>query len=348
MDDNIPKPSSILGLGNPLLDVIASCDGEFLKKYDLLPNNAILASEKHANLCQDIIDNFPVQYLAGGAVQNTMRVAQWFYSKPKICTYFGCIGLDDYGRQMKEKAQEDQVNAIYLIDPKVPTGTCACLITNNGKCRSLCAYLGASQNYSINHIHENIDLVEKAQIFYVSGFHMIVSLEATLFLAKHSHSAADKSFVLNLSAPYISEFYSESLLQILPYVDLLFGNETEAEAFSKLQDWKTADLEVIAQKIADWKHFRPRIVVLTHGKNNIVVAYSNSPDRMQSFPVPQMSDDEIVDTNGAGDSFVGGFLAYRLMNRSMPECIEAGTYAAQEIIKQSGCVFPKLNSMKLI
>lgn len=107
-------------------------------------------------------------------------------------------------------------------------------------------------------------------------------------------------------------------------------------------------MEVIAQKIADWKHFRPRIVVLTHGKNNIVVAYSNSPDRMQSFPVPQMSDDEIVDTNGAGDSFVGGFLAYRLMNRSMPECIEAGTYAAQEIIKQSGCVFPKLNSMKLI
>lgn len=40
-----------MGCGNPLLDIIAKVDDNFLKKYDLKPDDAILADEnKHKNL----------------------------------------------------------------------------------------------------------------------------------------------------------------------------------------------------------------------------------------------------------------------------------------------------------
>lgn len=37
----------MLGCGNPLLDISATVESEFLAKYDMLPNNAILAEDKH-------------------------------------------------------------------------------------------------------------------------------------------------------------------------------------------------------------------------------------------------------------------------------------------------------------
>ena len=66
----------LLGLGNPLLDVIAKVDQNFLKKYNLNANDAILANEEHQFLIQHIEEDFKPEYFVGGATQNSMRVAQ--------------------------------------------------------------------------------------------------------------------------------------------------------------------------------------------------------------------------------------------------------------------------------
>ena len=68
---------SILGLCNPLLDISAEVPIEFLEKYGCTLNNAILAEEKHIALYEELVAAFPVQYIAGGATQNSIRVAQW-------------------------------------------------------------------------------------------------------------------------------------------------------------------------------------------------------------------------------------------------------------------------------
>lgn len=66
----------MLGIGNPLLDISANVDEDFLKKYELKANNAILANEKHKPLYDELIEQYKAEFIAGGAVQNTMRVAQ--------------------------------------------------------------------------------------------------------------------------------------------------------------------------------------------------------------------------------------------------------------------------------
>ena len=68
-------PEGILfGMGNPLLDISAEDAGELLKKYELQANNAILAEEKHLPIYKDLVDNYKVEYIAGGATQNSIRV----------------------------------------------------------------------------------------------------------------------------------------------------------------------------------------------------------------------------------------------------------------------------------
>jgi adenosine kinase len=66
----------VVGLGNPLLDISANVDEDFLSKYDMKPNNAILAEEKHKSLYDEMIKKYKVDYIPGGATQNALRVAQ--------------------------------------------------------------------------------------------------------------------------------------------------------------------------------------------------------------------------------------------------------------------------------
>lgn len=46
-----------------------------------------------------------------------------------------------------------------------------------------------------------------------------------MLLAEHAHNK-NLSFVMNLSAPFVSQFFKEPLEKLLPYVDVLFGNES--------------------------------------------------------------------------------------------------------------------------
>lgn len=158
----------LLGMGNPLLDISAVVDEQFLESYDMKPNNAILAQEKHKNLYDNLINKYKAEFIAGGSVQNTLRVAQWILEKPKISTFFGCVGTDKYSEILENKARSNGVNVQYQYTKKEPTGTCAVLIT--GPNRSLCANLAAANLFAIDHIHkpENRKFIEDALFYYVS------------------------------------------------------------------------------------------------------------------------------------------------------------------------------------
>lgn len=163
-------------MGNPLLDISARVDKEFLAKYEMKDNDAILASEKHKNLYSEIVEKYSVEYIAGGSVQNSLRVAQWLIGKPKVTTFFGCVGEDSFSKILYDKATSDGVNVQYQYNNKEPTGTCAVLITNHH--RSLCANLGSANCFTIDHIKksENRKLLESAQFYYISVRRLLFSL----------------------------------------------------------------------------------------------------------------------------------------------------------------------------
>ena len=54
-------------------------------------------------------------------------------------------------------------------------------------------------------------------------------------------------------------------------------------------------------------------------------------------PLPK---EQLVDTNGAGDAFVGGYLSQLVLGKDTAECVRAGIYGAKTIIQESGCKYP--------
>lgn len=328
----------LLGCGNPLLDISATVDEPFLAKYEMLPNNAILAEEKHMPVYNELIEKFNAEFIAGGSVQNSFRVAQWVLQRPKVAVFFGCVGQDKYSEILSEKATGDGVNVQYQFCKDTPTGTCAVLIT--GTQRSLCANLAAANNFTVDHLKttENEKLLQNAEYFYISGFFLTVSIESILTVAKHALNK-NRLFMMNLSAPFIPQFFKGNLDQVFPYIDILFGNETEALAFAQEQKLGTEDLKQIGLKVAalpKQNEARGRTVIITQGSDPVLLIRDGT---VTEFPVDKLESKQIVDTNGAGDAFVGGFLAQLVQGNSYDTCIKCGIWAARQIIQRSGCTF---------
>ena len=145
---------------------------------------------------------------------------------------------------------------------------------------------------------------------------------------------------MNLSAPFLIQFFGDQMASVMPFTDFVFGNESEAAEYGKAKGYGT-DLATIALKLAAQPKasgLRSRIVVFTQGSSSTIVASSGS---VEIYPVDPLPRELLVDTNGAGDAFVGGFLSQVALGKPMDQCVKAAHFAARTIIQRSGCTFPK-------
>lgn len=336
---------ALVGLCNPLLDIIVEVDKQFLDEHELKPNDATMADEPE--LAQKLLRDFSVKFSAGGAGQNTMRRAQTLLPSGSTI-YFGCVGKDDLAIRMRNAAEKDGVNVRYMLDLNNPTGTCATLLTENGKNRSMVAHLSAAQHFHVKFLQEkeNMELVNNAKIYYVTGFILPVSSESAMLLAQKA-STSDKLMTLNLSAPFVSQYYYDDLIKILPLVDIVFGNEQEARSFAVRHGIKNIPsndieaLKMISMEIArlpkfnehNRPHLKNRLVVITQGPQPTIVS---DGDKVISFPVePVIPEHELITTVGAGDAFVAGFLSQLLHGKSIKEAVNTGHRLAGDVIKTS-------------
>eukprot|EP01113_Clastostelium_recurvatum_P022891 TRINITY_DN273_c0_g1_i1.p1 TRINITY_DN273_c0_g1~~TRINITY_DN273_c0_g1_i1.p1 ORF type:complete len:381 (+),score=118.09 TRINITY_DN273_c0_g1_i1:8-1150(+) len=329
----------LLGLGNPLLDMSADVGHAYLAKYDLKEGTALLAEPKHMPIYGELPTLGQVDYIAGGAAQNSMRVASWLLNKPKVAGYIGCVGNDDNAKILRKECEKAGVSVHYMEDASTATGTCAVLIAE--KERTLCTNLGAANNYKISHYQtpEISAIVDKANVFYITGYFLTVSPDTIVEIGKHA-AEKNKTFIFNLAAPFIIQFFTDALKAALPYVDIVFSNESEAAALGEKMGWGS-DLHEIAKKLAGWDKVnkaKSRTVVFTQGAKATIVFRDDTITEFKPIP---LAADKIVDLNGAGDSFVGGFLAGFVQSQPLEKCIDAGHYCACQVIQRSGCTLPE-------
>merc|ERR1712113_1217644 len=167
-----------------------------------------------------------------------------------------------------------------------------------------------------------------AKIIYSAGFFITVSPES-IKLASRQAAEAGHTYCLNLSAPFLMQVppFKACFVETMPYVDFLFGNETEARTWAETEGWETTDVGFIAVRLSliPSAKGRKRTVVITQGCDPAIVAING---RVSKYPILKLPKEKLVDTNGAGDSFVGGFLAALSKGKSIADCCTAGAYAA--------------------
>ncbi|KCV71778.1 hypothetical protein H696_01196 [Fonticula alba] len=289
-------------------------------------------------------------HIAGGATQNSIRVAQWMLpDNPDSTAFFGGVGNDTQGETLRRVATSDGVLTRYqVIEDGTPTGTCAVLI--NGLNRSMVTNLGAANKFNIDHLkcQENLDIVHNAELRFVSGFFLTVSPDTAMLVAKDS-SERKKTFMLNLSAPFIPQFFTEPLMALMPYTDILIGNESEFLALGQTLGVAASGEALTPEDVV--RHVAlnipkadgsARLILCTQGADPTLVGTTeNGEVKVTSHPANLIPVEEIVDTNGAGDAFAGGFISRFVLGRPVEECIAAGNYAAGVIIRHSGISIPK-------
>lgn len=282
-----------------------------------------------------------VSFVAGGAAQNTIRGAQWLLQIPGAATYTGSVGKgDEVGQTLKQAADKAGVKTMYYETEKDSTGCCAVLVKSQE--RALVANIAAANHFAKAHL-DTPDVkaaIEKAKIFYSTGFFLTLpeGPASLIEIGKHAKEH-NKTFIFNLAAPFIIDFFWDQLQSVLPYMDYVICNEHEASAFAKKVGCGD-DRRAAAVKLAELPKenaSRPRTVIFTQGPDATIVFTDGA---VSDYKPIQLDSDKIVDLNGAGDAFAAGIVAGLARGSPLAEGINAGHHAAWHVIQRSGPSYP--------
>ena len=90
---------------------------------------------------------------------------------------------------------------------------------------------------------------------------------------------------------------------------------------------------------------RTRVVCITQGKDPIILAHQRGEELLvEEIPITPIEKEKVIDTNGAGDSFVGGFLSQIVQNKDLHTAVNAGIWLSGQVIQRDGCTFPEANT----
>ncbi|KAL6766360.1 FAP278 [Auxenochlorella protothecoides x Auxenochlorella symbiontica] len=334
----------LLGMGNPLLDISAVVDQALLDKYKLKLGNQILAEEEHLPLFKELTDEHKPEFIAGGATQNSIRIAQWML---QVSWRHHLHGLSGEGRVRQHPGRGRRQGWRAGAVPCRPGGA-------HRHLRRLHCWRGALPGGQPGRRQQLQDR-PPAQAGELGGgggcpchllcrllHHRVPRLDAEGGPARRRQRQAVRA--QHLRALHRGGAALPRRPQPAPALRRLpgFGNETEARAYAAAAEWGTEDVEEIALRISRLPKengARPRTVIFTQGADPTVVAVHG---KVALFPVVRLPAEKLVDTNGAGDSFVGGFLSQLVAGKGVEEGVRAGHYAASIVVQRSGCTFPDL------
>lgn len=265
-------------------------------------------------------------------------------SKDFGCMLLGCIGNDNYGNKIQEALNHVGVKPLLEIREDFQSSRCAVGIHLKERC--LMPQIRASTMLSTEFVEKNLDQISQADILFIEGYFVIEKYDIITMLSKHFHTLG-KKVAFTLSATFMVENFFDKMVEVANNSHLVFCNNEEAEAFTKINNGNWEEISTaIHQKLAPLD----RLLVITCGKDPVVVSRYDYTEKKLDFvlksTVYPIHDDEIVDTNGCGDSWVGGFLSQYIQGKSLEKCARAGNWASSVIIKNVGCTYPDNLEMK--
>jgi len=258
----------------------------------------------------------------------------------------GAIGEDKYGELYSELMRNEGIVPLFEKIKGENTGVCA--VYCNNKDRGHVTDLGASTKISEDMLTQNNDILQNAELIFTELFILKHKRDMVFRLAEIGLSSR-KTFGFNIPSFYFIETYFKEIKTLFTYSDIVFTNAAEAMFYSDLCEFEESDnlAEICKFMAASEKknQEKKRVVIITNGPNPAYVAQYDFTKEIftfyGTFPVAKVEEEKIVDANGAGDAFAGGFLAMYMNGKNMEDCVIAGHWAASKIIQVRGCQFPK-------
>ncbi|XP_077291653.1 uncharacterized protein LOC143915097 isoform X2 [Arctopsyche grandis] len=302
-----------VAFGNPLIDYTVEIDStEILEKYDLKENGQ---SELELKKFETLLN----------------EVAQ---------------GLQDY--------------------PELGAGRCVCLV--RGIHRTCVANIGAAGHFSLDYLIETPDLQEllnEAKIVHVEGFFLSNRYPVCQYVVNEVQRKRGKPLCYNLAGSYVIKDLGEESRFMAENADLVFGNEDEFAALGEIYGLKSGE-ECVLKLHEIWSANSGqlededdasdelyvigggnkrmgsfgKIIAMTNGCKPVLVLWGRRNPTLKRYDVPRLSPDAIVDTTGAGDAFIAGFVCGLMKDRQVDDCVSYACKIAATVIGYIGSTPP--------
>lgn len=307
----------ILGLGNALVDVLSKLDSdETLVKIGIQKGAMDMISREQMYVIRKYQANTETTQAPGGANCNTMRAIALLGGQSG---FIGKVGDDNLGEFYEEALLKAGV-ASYLIKTEGPSGACTVFISPDGE-RTMGTFLGPAPTISPDEITE--DVLRGYDCIHIEGY-LIVNEELVRETMKKAKRLGLK-VALDLANYNIVNAYKGLLEEVIPqYVDILFANASEAEAFTGLP----------AQEAVKGLEKQVHVALVTLGKDGSLIGSEGK------FYHVDAEGGKPVDTTGAGDNFAAGFLYGQSVGASLVQSAQIGSMLSGYVIDVVGPQVP--------
>ena len=323
------KKYDVVAIGKAMVDIIQYISEEELKQimpagFNKADSNKI--TDKQADQINDKMHD--VIIISGGSEANVIADIASLGGK----TAFNAISADDkFGAIFKESLEKEGVHysSPFSKDPSKRTARCFTFITPD-KDRTFA--VSADIVKDIDDRYKDIDdryidynAIKESKLFYTDASNLSHGKNQSKVTIKAIETANQNNTItaFNLNNNRYVESYGDEIISLLPKIDIIVGSEKEALNLFKVN---TID-EALAKYLEHAK-----IVIITQGKEGAVIATKDERIHIPSI----VEQSKIVDLNGAGDAFIGGFLYGYTHGYSLKDAGHLGAKTSAQIISQTG------------
>jgi sugar/nucleoside kinase (ribokinase family) len=311
----------LIGIGAPIVDSLALIPETFLSHISGAKGGMELINDDTMRSILAKLPTAPVE-ASGGSAGNTIQCATRLGLKT---SFLGKLGNDATANFFRENFRQAGVEITRFKNTDLPNARCLSLVTPDSQ-RTMRTNLGASLTLSPADIA--VSDFANCRHAHFEGY-LLFNQELALHLLKCAKTAGC-SISLDLGSHEVVTANRELLPGLLrEYVTLLIANEDEAAVLTGLAK---NDVEKTARALGQYC----ATTALNLGKNGSLIFSNND-----LYKIPVNLVENPVDTTGAGDSWLAGFLYGWLNGKSLAISGRYGAILGAEVVQQLGASIPE-------
>ena len=360
---------SVLIFGAAMVDYTFEVPETFLSKHKLEANanyNLSVFPELHQviNEAKEIHSD-KIFKTPGGTVFNTARFFRWLEKNyeekcsqetENIClssfvNFIGVVGIDDDSDWLKQVSNQEDLSCFWVTNERGVTGQCSALICGTNRC--LVSEGGANEYAEQKFLSPEVQSVlNLSDCVYTNAYLFLheSSFRSVLSIAQNFKQSSKLVF-LNLAShkAFQNADFKKRVKHILHLCNYVIGNDAEFGALFE-QPVELYSIEQTVLSFVERENITSKLItfVITKSDCDTIVArveclYGDTKVIVDSFEVKKIPVDEIIDTTGAGDAFMAGFLYGISRKLTLPEIIKLAHSTASFCIKSIGASLTPLS-----
>jgi sugar/nucleoside kinase (ribokinase family) len=235
--------------------------------------------------------------------------------------FVGCIGNDAAGDFIQKRLASEGLDVSGIVtNNDVASSYTFIMIDSKGNRRYL-HHVGANAKLSEKDVPD--ELLDRARLLHIGGSFLMPGMDGqpTASLIKR---AKKLGVITSIDTAYNKGVDAKALIEpSLPMVDIFLPSIEEAELISGRQGYQ--------ESLAYFDKYNIPICGIKLGSQGCVIKHNGQMHNLPCFKV------NVVDTSGAGDSFMAGFIYGHLQEWNVEKCARFANAVAAHCVQAIGC-----------